>query len=707
MPEIQLVETQIGGLMENLNLWANNWVHAHGLGNKAFPTLFISLLAGNIPSQISTSDLGCIGNMTNASSDTLLDKMSSPSKHRTKRPTKCKRLMHKRLPITKWLPEYNSEKALADLIAGITVGLTVIPQALAYATLAGLEPQYGLYSSFMGCFVYIVLGSCKDITLGPTALLALMTYQQIQGRNTDYAVLLCFLSGVVQLVMGILHLGVLIDFISVPVTVGFTSATSVIIAVSQLKGLLGLQFKSGGFLDTIKKVIVNIPNARLADSTLGISCIVILLLMRKMKDINLPASQKGLKKALWLLSTSRNAIIVVLCSVAAYLFESYSENPFKLTGTVKEGLPSLRLPPFSTEYGGREFSFIEMCSDLGSSIVLVPIIAVLGNVAIAKAFASGESVDATQELITLSFANICGSFVGAMPITGSFSRSAVNHASGVATQFGSVFTGILVLLALSLLTPYFYYIPKAALAAVVICAVIFMIEYEVVKPMWRSRRADLVPAFATFALCLSVGVELGILAGVAVNVILLLYPSARPQLDVETVTSPSGFNYLLVTVGNSLYFPGVEYIRQYVERAAKKQGGCSMPVVIDCRYVLGADFTAAKGMCALSNSLSSRGQPLVLLSPRASVASVFSNAGSSVVVVLSSDELDSTLQNLTGQIPLPIIKTSEKAHTPPPKYESLQTEDEVTEIVISDEQNSTPLLSNGDGIRSLSRVNDT
>ncbi|XP_049699523.2 sodium-independent sulfate anion transporter [Helicoverpa armigera] len=633
--------------------------------------------------------------------------MSSPSKLRSKRQTRCKRLLHKRLPITKWLPEYNSEKALADLIAGITVGLTVIPQALAYATLAGLSPQDGLYSSFMGCFVYIVFGSCKDITLGPTALLALMTHQQIQDRNPDYAVLLCFLSGVVQLVMGILHLGVLIDFISVPVTVGFTSATSVIIAVSQLKGLLGLQFKSGQFLDTVQKVITNIPNARIADSSLGISCIVILLVMRKMKDINLPPSQKGLKKTLWLLSTSRNAIVVIGCSLAAFLFDKYSTQPFKLTGTVKDGLPSLRLPPFSTTLDdGRQVSFMEMCSDLGSSIFIVPVIAVLGNVAIAKAFASGESVDATQELITLSFSNIFGSFAGAMPITGSFSRSAVNHASGVATQFGSIYTGILVLLALSLLTPYFYFIPKAALAAVVICAVIFMIEYEVVKPMWRSRRADLLPAFATFALCLSVGVELGILAGVAVNVILLLYPSARPQLDAEIITNASGFSYVLVTVGNSLYFPGVEYIRQYVERAAKKQGGCSMPVVIDCRYVLGADFTAAKGICALSSSLASRGQPLVLLSPRASVASVFSGAGSNVVVVLTSAELDSTLHSLTGQIPLPILNNKE--HTPPPKYDSLkQSDDDITEIVITEEQNSVPLLCKNGTRSHPSDANDT
>ncbi|KOB70985.1 putative sulfate transporter, partial [Operophtera brumata] len=274
--------------------------------------------------------------------------MSSPSKHRSKKQTRCKRLLHKRIPVTRWLSEYNSEKAIADLIAGITDGL---------------------YSSFVGCFVYVVFGSCKDITLGPTALLALMTYQQIQGRNADYAVLLCFMSGVVQLVMGILHL-----------------------AVSQLKGLLGLQFKSGGFIDTLKKVFINLPNAKLADSCLGVSCIAILLLMRK---------------TLWLLSTSRNAIVVVFCSLMAFFFESnYGESPFKLTGTVKDGLPSLTVPPFSTEVD-----------------------------------ASGDSIDATQELLTLSLTNILGSFVGAMPITGSFSRSAVNHASGVATQFGGLYTG--------------------------------------------------------------------------------------------------------------------------------------------------------------------------------------------------------------------------------------------------------------------------
>ncbi|KAL4704964.1 hypothetical protein ACJJTC_013421 [Scirpophaga incertulas] len=218
-----------------------------------------------------------------------------------------------------------------------------------------------------------------------------------------------------------------------------------------------------------------------------------------------------------------------------------------------------------------------------------------------------------------------------------------------------------------------------------------MIEYEVVKPMWRSKRADLVPAFATFAVCLIVGVELGILAGVAVNVLFLLYPNARPQMDAEIVTNSFGTSYVLVTVGNSLYFPGVEYIRQYVERAAKKQGGCSMPVVIDCRYVLGADFTAAKGLCALSSSMASRGQPMVLLSPRASVASVFNGAGSSVVVVMTTAELEGTLQGLTGEIPLPDINST-RNNTPPPKYEFLKQNDGITEVVIAEAGHNTPLL---------------
>lgn len=168
-----------------------------------------------------------------------------------------------------------------------------------------------------------------------------------------------------------------------------------------------------------------------------------------------------LAKIIWLVSTARNAIVVIVCSTIAYKMRtSNGSSPFVLTGHVKSGLPEFSLPPFSTEANDRKIGFIEMCSELGPAILLVPIIGILGNVAISKAFANGASVDATQELLTLGLCNVLGSCARAMPVTGSFSRSAVNHASGVMTPMSGLYTGILTILALSLLTPYFYYIPK-------------------------------------------------------------------------------------------------------------------------------------------------------------------------------------------------------------------------------------------------------
>ncbi|KAM0726407.1 Sodium-independent sulfate anion transporter [Formica fusca] len=522
------------------------------------------------------------------------------------------KLASRRIPILAWLSKYDSEKFLSDLIAGITVGLTVMPQGLAYATLAGLEPQYGLYSAFMGAIIYTIFGSCKDITIGPTALMALMTHDYVQGKNADFAILLAFLSGCLQLLMACLHLGVLIDFISIPVTVGFTSATSLIIVASQLKGLLGLKISSQGFLDTLIKVFQNINDTNPWDAGMSFSCIVILLLFRKMKDIKL-----------------------------------------NNVGPVRSGLPPFGFPPFSTQVNNQTFTFTQMCSELNTGIVLVPIIAVLGNVAIAKAFMNEGKVDATQELLTLGICNVLGSCASSMPVTGSFSRSAVNHASGVKTPMGGLYTGILILLALSLLTPYFYFIPKASLSAVIICAVIYMIEYEVVKLIWKSNKKDLIPMFVTFLFCLIIGVEYGILLGVGINLMFLLYPSARPTVHIDKCTTDSGADYLLITPGNSLYFPAVDFIKQSVGNAGIKQGSSQVPVVVNCRYILGADFTAAKGIKTLINEFSSRKQALYFYNPKSDVVTVLKGAcGDEFQYVSTQEELSyllSTTQNKSSQ----------------------------------------------------------
>lgn len=563
---------------------------------------------------------------------------------------KGKTFVEKRIPIVSWLPKYNTEDLVADIIAGVTVGLTVMPQALAYAALAGLEPQYGLYSSFLGCFVYTVFGSCKDITIGPTALMSLMTYQQVYNRNEDYAVLLCFLSGCLMVLMAVLRLGVLVEFISQPVTVGFTTATSVIIVVSQIKGLLGLSFTSEGFLPTLKKIAENIHETKFWDTTLGLVCIAILLLLRKVKDLVVvdkrsPKRKRVIAKCLWLLSTSRNALVVVVCSFISFVLHNNNNGsvPYKLTGAVRSGIPAVQLPPFSTTIGNRTDGFFDMVSGLGSSIILVPIIAVLGNVAIAKAFASGGSVDATQELLTLAGCNLLGSFVSSMPVTGSFSRSAVNHASGVRTPMGGVYTGVLLLLALGVLTPYFYYIPKASLAAVIICAVIFMIEYEVIKPMWKASRKDLVPMFTTFSVCLLVGVELGILIGVATNIALLLIYAARPDIYIEKSQENNGTEYTRVKPSSSIHFPGVEHFRTAVLQAAETH----LPVVIDCTFMQTTDFTTAKSISVLLNEFYKRHQALFFFNVKPSLAAVLSPICTKHFVIISNnDELARALQDV-------------------------------------------------------------
>ncbi|XP_043063615.1 sodium-independent sulfate anion transporter-like isoform X2 [Drosophila ficusphila] len=532
------------------------------------------------------------------------------------------------LPGLKWLHGYTGQDAVADLIAGVTVGLTVLPQGLAYATLAGLEPQYGLYSAFVGGIIYAMLGSCRQVTIGPTALLALMTSRHTGlglASGPAYAILLCLISGIVELGMAVLKLGALVDLISLPVTVGFTSATAVIIGTSQLKGLLGLRGGSGSdFINTMRSVFGNLNNVRPGDFTLGLTSIVVLLLLRKLKNVNLNGritnlrAQQLISGGIWVIATGRNALIVLVTSMVAYnTCEQNEDCPYILTGKVKSGLPNISLPKFETtilDKNGTEITqnFQQMFAELGPSMLVLPIIAVLGNVAISKAF-GGAGLSATRELIALSMSNICGAFCSSMPVTGSFSRSAVNHASGVRTPLGGCYTSILVLLALGLLAPYFQYIPKAALSAVIISAVIFMIEFEVIKPLWRCSRRELLPGAITFVMSLAVGVEIGLLLGVSADVAFLVYRAARPVLTVYKLQTSHGINYILIRPKHSsLYFPAIEWVRSEISKALATHG--IAPVVLDCAHVHDFDFTAARGMGSLQKELSKANVPLFLMS---------------------------------------------------------------------------------------------
>ncbi|XP_063240339.1 sodium-independent sulfate anion transporter-like isoform X2 [Bacillus rossius redtenbacheri] len=556
--------------------------------------------------------------------------------------------------VLRWLPSYSRLDALGDLVAGVTLGLTMMPQSIAYASLAGLSAEYGLYSSFMGGLVYMVFGTIKEVSIGITSLMALVTFEYTHDLPMEFVFLLTFLCGCVQLLMGLLNLGILVDFISVPVTSGFTTATSLIIIAAQLKGLLGLQgLKASNFVDNLLKVGARLGETRLWDAVLGGACIAVLLAIRKMKDLHIgpkdiscqTRTMQILNKCIWFFTISRNATVVLICSVIAFKLSSNGITPFLLSGRIQSGLPPLGPPSFSARSGNSTYSFVQMCEQLGSGIAVVPLVSVLANVAIAKAFSAGKSLDATQEMLALGLCNVFGSFVQSTPTTGAFTRSAVSHASGVRTPLAGLYSATLILLALSYLTPYFYYIPRATLSAVLISAVVFMVEYDVMVRLWSKSKRDLFALLLTLGTCLLFGVEVGLLVGALFNASQLLYFWARPAVDVRICKGRRGGEYVLVTPDIGLLYPAMDYLRTELGKVASRDAKGILPVVVNCAYFKGADYTTAQGIKLLLKDFQCYRQPLVFMGARRELLDYLQGCGlAGFQHAGSEEELPGTLQ---------------------------------------------------------------
>ncbi|XP_056640553.1 sodium-independent sulfate anion transporter isoform X2 [Diorhabda sublineata] len=531
--------------------------------------------------------------------------------YRTSGTTNIRRLIKRRFPLLAWLPSYNFQTFSQDFLAGITVALTEIPQGIAYAIVAGLPSQYGLYAGFMGCFMYFMLGSCKDINIGPTAIMALMIQPYVSSMGIAGGILITFLSGCLIFLCGLLHLGFIVEFFSYPVIAGFTTAAAFNIASSQIKSLLGIPGKSDTFLTAWISVFENIKKTRLADTLMGFFVIVFLVIAKEIRRYgSLKQRPEWTRKRyiigviIFMFSLASNAIAVMCCSVVAYIFKQYGQMPFKLTGEVRGGLPSFTLPPFSTNFNGTEFRFEDMMTEYGTVVIFCPLIAVLEHIAIAKAFSKGKSLDATQEMIALGVCNIMGSFVQSMPVTGSFTRTAVNNASGAKTPACSIITGIMVLVALGFLTSTFQYIPKSTLAGVIMVAMYYLCDFQAFILLWKSKKLDLIPLTATLVCCLFINLEYGILIGLAVNIVFVLYSSARPKIEIEEI-SPL---YYLVKFKSGLHYTSAEYLREYILSM------CTSPnstVIIDGEYIGNIDATVAKSLNGLKDELQIRNQNII------------------------------------------------------------------------------------------------
>ncbi|XP_044758640.1 sodium-independent sulfate anion transporter-like [Coccinella septempunctata] len=519
-----------------------------------------------------------------------------------------KRSYLQRIHITQWLPQYKKFDFISDLVAGLTVGMMLIPQSIAYAGIASLPAQYGLYTAFVGSFTYVIFGTIKQVSIGPTSLLSMLSFTYLEGYPVDYVIFLTFLAGCVELAMGLLNLGFLVDFISPPVSAGFTAAISFLIMASQLKSLLGLKIVAHDFVELMTLILRNIGNIKWSDTVLGFSSILFLFLLKKLSC--LPSKNRTLQKTLWFVSISRNALIVVITSVIAYYYcDRDGKAPFALSSKVPSGLPQFSLPKLSAVHNNQTSDFFDMIHTLGSGIFVVPICAILSNIAIAKSFASGVIVDASQEMITLGICNIFGSCVQAMPSSGAFSRSAVANASGVRTPMQGFYSGTVIILALSFLTPYFYYIPKATLAAVLISAVSSMIEYSLLPVLWRTNRIDF--CFCLITCCLGViyGADIGLIVGAVLNLVVLLKDWSRPNIIIKLCSWEKTDNtYVLIKPEFGLCYPARDYLTEKVIEAQAQHE--HIPMVLDLSNVLKIDYAAAE---ALKNLLETYNQDKVKL----------------------------------------------------------------------------------------------
>ncbi|KAJ8728421.1 hypothetical protein PYW08_016806 [Mythimna loreyi] len=504
----------------------------------------------------------------------------------------------RRLPITIWLPKYSLEFLLRDAIAGITVGLTSIPQGIAYAMVAGLPPQVGLYSSIFPGLMYMLFGSCKDVTVGPTAILAALLAKYV-AKSADFAYLAAFLSGCVILLLGVLQLGFLLDFISKPVISGFTTAAALQISASQLKSLFRIAGSSGNtFITAVINFFKNLKTVQLWDTVLGISTIIALLLLKRatipVSDSTPPCRRR--LASCWLnVVRARNALVVFAAAILAFVLNLKGITPFALTGTIQGGLPRFGLPPFHTVVGNQTLQFNDMMAVFGGEGMVMPLVAILESIAIAKAFAGSTPVDATQEMLAIGMCNLVSSFCQSMPSTGSFTRTALNHASGVVTPAGCFFKAMLVLLAVTLLADAFYFIPRATLAGIIVVAMFSLMELAIVRQLWRNSKIELLVYLITVITGAAAGLEYGIVCGAAADAARALAHAARPPVAAHAF-KVGNQDCVSITLSGALSYASSQHLQNKIRRYVPTYVAV---VVLDARQLYAMDLGVAENLISV------------------------------------------------------------------------------------------------------------
>lgn len=524
-------------------------------------------------------------------------------------------------PILDWGRTYDRSALSNDLIAAVIVTIMLIPQSLAYALLAGLPPEAGIYASIAPIILYAIFGTSRALAVGPVAVVSLLTASAIgqvaEQGTAGYAIAaltLAFLSGGFLMLMGVFRLGFLANFLSHPVIAGFITASGILIATSQLKHILGVTAHGHTLPEIILSIFAHLGEINLITLVIGVAATAFLFWVRK--NLKPTLRSLGLSPLLSDILTKAGPVAAVVATTVAVWLFGLDARGVKIVGDVPQSLPPLTLPGFSPD----------LLSALLVPAILISIIGFVESVSVAQTLAAKkrQRIDPDQELIGLGAANLGAAFTGGYPVTGGFARSVVNFDAGAETPAAGAFTAVGLAIAAVALTPLVYYLPNATLAATIIVAVLSLVDLSILRKTWGYSRADFAAVAVTILLTLGLGVEIGVASGVAISVLLHLYKTSRPHVaEVGLVPATQHFRNIhrhrvetdpsLVTlrVDESLYFVNARFLEDLIQKRVTS-GTEVENVVLMFSAVNAVDYSALESLEAINQRLKDMGVGLHL-----------------------------------------------------------------------------------------------
>ncbi|MBN9670260.1 SulP family inorganic anion transporter [Roseibium aggregatum] len=525
------------------------------------------------------------------------------------------------LPILTWGRQYDRSALTKDLVAAVIVTIMLIPQSLAYALLAGLPPEAGIYASIAPILLYAVFGTSRALAVGPVAVVSLLTASavgQVAEQGTaGYAVAaltLAGLSGSFLLLLGVFRLGFLANFLSHPVIAGFVTASGILIATSQLKHILGIEASGHTLIEMVGALVSNLGQINPITVVIGVAATAFLFWVRKGLKPLLRRMGAGLLLA-DIVTKAGPVAAVVVTTLAVWAF-GLEGRGVSIVGEVPQALTPLTLPGFAPD----------LIRQLAIPAILISIIGFVESISVAQTLAAKkrQRIDPNQELIGLGAANLGAAFTGGYPVTGGFARSVVNFDAGAETPAAGAFTAFGLAIAALALTPLVYYLPNATLAATIVVAVLSLVDFSILRKTWSYSRADFTAVAATILLTLTLGVEIGVASGVILSIALHLYKTSKPHVaEVGLVPGTNHFRninrhsveidpeVLALRVDESLYFVNARFLEDLIQDRVI-DGATLRHVILMCSAVNEIDYSALESLEAINHRLTDLGVGLHL-----------------------------------------------------------------------------------------------